>query len=313
MGRFAFARRRALQTIPLLFGITLLVFLLLKVTPGDPARLMLGARASERQVEELRHRLGLNDPFLVQYVRYVGRVATGDLGTSIRMEEPVTSVIAQRIPVTIWLIGFGSLFSLLISIPLGVIASRRPDGVLDHMIRGFSLLGLTLPPFWLGIVLIVFIALPTGWFPVSGYGVTLGQHVRAMVLPGLTLGIALAPILVRSLRSALIAIRESDFINMAKSVGVRPWALVWKHELPNAVLPLITLLAVSIGYELFGAVVIENTFGLPGLGQAMLQAVSERDYPVVQGITLVFAVMVVLVHLVADLLYTLIDPRVEIR
>lgn len=313
MGRYAFIVKRLLQTIPLLLAVVLLVFLLIQVTPGDPARLSLGPRASEAEVADLRGELGLEDPLPQQYVRYVGEVAKGDLGESIRKDVPVSSLIGDRLGVTLALLLGGTLVALVIAVPLAQYAARHRDRAGDHIVRAVSLTALTMPPFWLGILLLVLIALPTGWFPISGYGDTFGEHVRALVLPCLTLGISLAPVLARSLRSALIGIEGSDYLAMARSVGISRRRLAWRHEMPNAILPVVTLLGVSAGYALFGTVVIENTFSIPGLGHEMLSAVDERDFPVVQGITLVFALIVVLVHLTVDVLYVLIDPRVEIR
>lgn len=313
MGRYRFLARRLLQLIPLLLGIVLLVFLLLKVTPGDPARLILGARATPEQIAGLNEELGLNDPVPVQYLTYLGDVVTGDLGDSVRQRIAVSDIIKERLPVTVWLVALGSLVSLLIAVPLALLASRKPDGAADHGVRIFSTVTLTMPPFWVGILLIAFVALPTGAFPVAGYGDTFAEHLRSLALPALTLGIALAPVQIRSLRAALVDVRRAEYVAMARSVGVGRRRVALHYELKNAVLPMITILTVAIGYSLFGAVIIEQTFGLPGLGQGMLTAVSQRDFPVVQGITLVFALIVVAVQIASDVLYTLIDPRVEIR
>jgi peptide/nickel transport system permease protein len=313
MGRYGFIVRRLIHLIPLLLGIVLLVFLLQKVTPGDPGRLILGFHASEGQVRHLDRTLGLDKSIVVQFVDYVGHVVTGNLGQSIRQNVPVATLIGSKLPITLLLVGIGSLLSLMISVPLGVLAARRPDGPTDHIVRLISTIGLTMPPFWVGILLIVGIALPTGLFPVAGYGVGFAQHLRSLVLPAIVLAIAIAPVQIRSLRAGLVDVRQSDYIAMARSVGVRSVRISWRHELPNAILPVITILTVAVGYSLFGAVVVEQIFGLPGLGQGMLNAVSQDDFPVVQGITLVFALIVVAVQLLSDVLYTLIDPRVEIR
>ena len=313
MGRLSLVVSRLLQAIPLLLGVVLLVFLLLRVTPGDPARTVAGERASERELEQVRADLGLNDPLPVQYVKYVGDAASGDLGTSIRQRVPVTEVVSDRIPVTLALLAVGSILGLVISVPLATVAARRRDRLPDHFIRLLSLVALTMPAFWVGALLLVTIALPTGWFPISGYGTSFGDHVRALVLPSLTVAISLVPILVRSMRSEFIEVRESDYIAMARACGIGPARLALRHELPNALVPSITLIAVSVGYLLFAVVVVENTFNLPGLGQAMVSAVSERDFPVIQGITLIFSIAVVFVYLIADILYALIDPRIALR
>jgi peptide/nickel transport system permease protein len=313
MGRFAFVVRRLLQLIPLLLGVTFLVFMLLKISPGDPARLILGLRASNEQVAQLRKQLGLDQGLLQQYLRYVGGLLHGDLGTSIRSGQPVTQIVANRLPVTLALLAAGSLVAVPLSILLAVVAALRRHRPVDHVIRILGVVGLAIPAFWLGVMAIAFVAIPTGWFRASGLGDGPVEFARGIILPGLVLGIGLTPVLVRSLRSELITVQSSDYLAMAKSVGVRGHRLVTRHALRNSVLPLVTLFAVQIGFALFGAMVIENTFALPGLGQAMVSAAGNRDFPVVQGITLVFAVMVVLFTLVADIAYAVIDPRVEIR
>lgn len=311
MARYGFVTKRVVGIVPLLLGVILAVFALQQVTPGDPARLILGARASEEAVQELRSELRLDDPVATQFVRYAGNVFQGDLGRSLRASKPVTSIIADRLPVTLYLLGAGVVLSLLISIPLGTWAAMRQGGWVDHAIRSVSLLGLTLPPFWVGIMLLLFVALPTGWFPITGFGDTFNEHLRSITLPALTLAISLAPIQIRSLRSAMIEVAESDAVTTARSLGIKGWRLVSRQVIPNAVLPMITLLAVEVGYMLFGAVVVESTFSLPGLGSEMITAVAGRDFAVVQGITLVFALMVVGIHLLADIAHAFIDPRLE--
>jgi peptide/nickel transport system permease protein len=311
--RGTYVAKRLLQTIPLILGVLLLVFLLLEVTPGDPARTVAGPRASEAEVQQVREDLGLDKSLPERYFSYVQDAVTGDLGTSIRQRIPVTEVIGDRFSITIALIFFGSLFGLAISVPMAQWAARRKDRAPDHFVRAFSIVTLTMPAFWVGILLLVLVALPTGAFPISGYGETIPDHVRALVLPSLTLAISLAPLLIRSLRAEFISVRESDYVALARASGISPLRVALRHELPNAILPAITIVAVSVGFLLFGVVVVEDTFGLPGLGSAMTAAVDDNDFPVIQGITLVFALIVIAVYLVADILYTLIDPRVELR
>jgi peptide/nickel transport system permease protein len=313
VSRSAFIVRRLVQTIPLLLGVLLLAFVLLQVAPGDPARTVAGQRASPEELDRVRAELGLDDPLPAQYLNYVADTIRGDLGTAIRKKIPVTEVIVDALPVTLALIGLGAILSLLLAVPLAHWAASGRDRAPDHAVRGFSLLTLTMPTFFVGILLLVFIALPTGWFPVSGYGDSFTDHLRALVLPSVTIAIALAPLLVRSMRSEFIGILNSDYVAMARASGIGGRRMLFRHQLPNAVLPTITLLAVSVGYLLFGIVVVEVTFGLPGLGSEMANAVDGRDYPVIQGITLVFALIVVLTSVAADILYTLIDPRVELR
>ncbi|MDF1595244.1 MAG: ABC transporter permease [Acidimicrobiia bacterium] len=312
MGRFGFVARRLLQTIPMLFGIVLVVFLVLQITPGDPARQIAGLRASEADLEEVRQELGLNDPIIAQYGRYVGNVLQGDLGYSYKSRKPVADIIGDRISVTVWLLATGVLMTLLISVPLGVVAALRKDRIADHAIRGFGLLGLSMPAFWTGVILLLLVALPTGWFPAGGFGDTFGEKLRAIFLPALTLAIGSSPFIIRGLRAAMISVMESDYISTARSVGVSGGRLVRRFVLRNAAGPGVTLLAIEIGYLLFGAVVIETTFALPGVGQGLVIAAQGRDLPSVQGYTLLFALVVVAVYLLSDVVTAMLDPRVEI-
>lgn len=313
MGRFQFVLKRLVLTVPLLFGIVLLVFLVLQVTPGDPARLIVGLRAPESELQEVRDKLGLDDPVLTQYVRYVGNVLGGDLGYSYKSRTAVTTLIVERLPVTIWLLGFGLAFALLISIPAAIVSALRRDGPIDHVVRGIGLVGLTMPSFWVGIILIVTIALPTGLFPVGGFGETFPEHVRSIVLPGLTLAIAIAPIQIRSLRASIIGVLASDYVTTGRSMGVSGWRLMHRFVLRNAAPPVIAIVALDLGFLLFGAVVIETTFALPGVGQGLVLATRQRDLPAIQGYTLLFALIVVTVFLVADILTAMLDPRVSIE
>lgn len=313
MGRLGFIFRRVAVMIPLLAGIVLVVFLLLKITPGDPAREAVGLRASSEQVAKARHQMGLDKPVLAQYLTYLGGAVRGDLGYSYKSRGSVISTIGQRAPVTLWLVGAGTIFAVLISMPLAAIAAVKRDRVADHAIRGFSVLAIAMPIFWVGIMLITLIALPTGWFPVGGFGGSVAERVRAIVLPGLALGIAMAPVLVRSLRATIIEALESDYVDAARALGISGPRLLRRFVLRNALPPTVTLLAVQSGYFLFGAVVLETAFALPGMGQGIVQAAVQRDFPLVQGYTLVLAVCVVLIYLLADVVTAILDPRVVIE
>jgi len=313
VGRFQFVVKRLLLTIPLLLGIVLLVFLVLKMTPGDPARQIVGLRATETQLNEVRDQLGLNDPIAVQYVRYVGRVLHGDLGYSYKSLQPVRTSIAERLPVTLWLLGFGGLLAMLISVPCGILSALHPNRATDHVIRALGLVGLTMPSFWVGIVLILLVALPTGLFPAGGFGQTVPEHLRSIVLPAVTLAISVAPIQIRSLRASLINVRGSDYVATGRAMGLSESRLMRRFVLRNASPPTISVLALNMGFLLFGAVVIETTFALPGIGQGIVLAARGRDLPAIQGYTLLFAVLVVAVYLVADIVTAVLDPRVEIQ
>lgn len=312
MRRFRFVFARLLQTIPVLFIVLLLVFALLHIAPGDPARTLAGVRATEESVQEIRKELGLDRPLLAQYGTYVGNVFQGDLGTSTVSRQPVTKIVGERLPVTLWLIIGGALVGTTFALLLAGLAARAPNSFIDHVVRAISTIGLGMPVFWVGLMLILLIALPTGWFPVGGFGDDLSTKLRSLVLPSVTLGFALAPVQIRALRSSLSQVYESDYTMSARSLGVSETRLLWRHLLRNAALPAVTVLAVQMGSLLFGAVVVEATFALPGLGQGLLQSVSRRDFPMVQGVTLISATLVLAAHLLADAAYAALDPRVEV-
>jgi peptide/nickel transport system permease protein len=297
----------------MLLGIVLVVFMVLQITPGDPARQIVGLRASEAELEEVRDELGLNDPIIVQYGRYVGNVLQGDLGYSYKSRKPVASIIGERIEVTVWLLGAGVLLTLLISVPLAVISALRKDRPIDHAIRGLGLLGMSMPAFWTGVILLLLVALRTGWFPAGGFGETFPEKLHSVILPALTLAIGSSPFIIRGLRASLISVLESDYVSTARSIGVTGNHLVRRFVLRNAAGPGVTLIALDIGYLLFGAVVIETTFALPGVGQGLVLAARGRDLPSLQGYTLLFALVVVAVYLLADVVTAVLDPRVEIE
>jgi peptide/nickel transport system permease protein len=312
MSRYRFVVKRLLTTIPLLLAIVLLVFLILQVTPGDPARQIVGLRASQAELDQVRNALGLSDPVWLQYLHYVGNVLHGDLGYSFKSLSPVSTQISERLPVTLWLLGFGVLFSLLLAVPLAIWTASRPDRPVDHVVRGAGLLGLALPSFWVGIILILTIALPTGLFPVGGFGDTVPEHLRSIILPALTLAISTAPFQIRSLRASMISVLGADYVATGRAMGIRDRRLMRKFVMRNAAPPTIAVLALDVGFLLFGAVVIETTFALPGVGQGLVLATRQRDIPLIQGYTLLFAVAVVVVFLVADIVTAMVDPRLVI-
>lgn len=313
MMRFGFVLRRLVQTVPLLLGIVFLTFMLLKVTPGDPARLLVGPRAPQAAVDAKRTELGLDQSTFEQFRRYVSGVAHGDLGESLRGGEPVSEIIARRYAATFWLLLAGMTIALAISVPLAIAISKRPDGLLDHSTRVGTLVGLSMPTFWVGIVLILLVALRVDFFPTGGFGGSTATRFRQLILPGLTLAFALVPLLTRSLRTSMIDVRQSDYVAAARSVGVRGSRLTRRFVLRNSIIPTVSLIAVQLGFMLFGVVVVENTFDIPGLGQAMILAATQRDFAVVQGLTLVFAIVVVAVNLLADVTLAILDPRVTIK
>ncbi|MQY08332.1 ABC transporter permease [Actinomadura macrotermitis] len=312
MSRYGFVLRRGISLVPLLLGIVALVMLLLDLSPGDPARLVAGPRAPQAQVDQVRHRLGLDLPVWQRYLHYVGDVLTGHLGTSFKTGRAVGAQIAEQLPVTLAITASGVLLALAMSVPLAVLAARRPDRLADHLVRGFGVLGIGLPTFWVAIMAIRLVALPTGWFPVAGFGEGAAEHARALVLPALVVALGIAAPMIRSLRSTMMELADAEFVRAARTLGFGGFGLVRRFQLRNAVPPLVTVTAAQAGYALFGTVVVEVAFGMPGMGLGLVTAAGTRDFPLVQGYTLVFAVLAVLLYLLSDIVTSIIDPRVRI-
>jgi peptide/nickel transport system permease protein len=306
-----FVIRRLLMLVPVAVGISIIVFFMIHLIPGDPARTILGIHATPRAIAFLHREWGLNRPLINQYWLFMDRLAHGNLGQSLFYGVGAVGVITSRLPATLWLIVYAAVLATAISVPLAVIAASRKDGVRDQIVRAVPLIGLGMPPFWLGILLIYAFAIKIKIFPVSGYGTGFGGHLHAMFLPALTVAFALAPVVIRSLRASMLNVLGAEYITTARSKGVPPSRLFLRHVLRNAVIPAITVLGINIGFLIGGTVVIENVFAVPGIGQLMLNSIFERDFPVVQGVTLVFGVLVVLVNLMADLAYASLDPRVR--
>lgn len=304
--------KRLASALALLVGATAVSFTLGHLAPGSPARLLLGINAPQKAVNALTAQLGLDRPLWVQYGDYLWNVLHGDLGRSYSSGMSVGGLIADRFEVTAWLLVAGLTLSILLSVTLATLAAGYRGTWVDTCIRAFTAASIAVPVFWSGLLLVRLIALPTGWLPVGGFGDTPLQHVRSMVLPALCLAIFLAPIQVRVLRTNLVESLGSGYVEAAASRGVPRRRLLTRHALPNAAAPVIAIVSVQAGYLLFGAVMVENTFQLPGLGSSLVLAVTQRDYPMINGITLVFAALVISFSLIADALTALIDPRVRV-
>jgi peptide/nickel transport system permease protein len=302
--------RRVLQLIPTLIFILIVVFALVRLLPGDPASAMLGDRALDADVERINHELGLDQPMPVQFVYFVRQVLTGDLGRSISLKMPVADVIAQRLPVTLLLTAMAALIALVLAVPLAFIAATRRDGVADATIRGAFQVGLSMPVFYLGLVLLTVFAAVLRWFPVGGYGDTFLEHVYHLFLPAVTLALSLAAVLMRNLRAAIIGVLSAEYVDFARAKGLRPRLVLMRHVLRNALISTVTLFGLSIGTLLGGAVITETVFAVPGAGRLMIDAIYGRDYPVVQGLTLALAVLVSLTFLLTDIVQAWLDPRV---
>jgi peptide/nickel transport system permease protein len=311
MGRMTFVLRRLLQLIPVAIGVTILVFFMIHLIPGDPARTILGIHATPRAVALLHQEWGLNRPLISQYWLFMDRLLHGNLGVSLFYGGSAESLILSHLPPTLWIITYASVLAVLISVPLAMIAASKKDGARDQAVRAVPLVGLGMPQFWLGFLLIYAFAIKLHWFPVSGYGTGFFGHLRSMFLPSLTVALALAPVVIRSLRASMLNVLGAEYVTTARSKGVPGHRLFVRHVLRNAVIPAVTVLAINIGFLIGGTVIIENVFAIPGLGQLMINSIFERDFTVVQGVTLVFAIMVILLNLMADVAYAVLDPRVR--
>ena len=296
-----------------LIGVAIATFLLLHAVPGNPAEQVLGQRATPAQLHALEHRWGLDSTLLSQFGRYARQLARGDLGTSYVYDKSVTSLIGPRVGQTALLIGVAVIFAILITIPLAALAASRRDSFSDQAVRGFSVLGLGLPSFWFGIVLIEIFAVHVKLLPVGGYGSGVGQHIESLILPAVTAALAIVPLLIRSLRVGMLEVLDADFVAAARGNGLREPRVLLHHVTRNAAVPTVTLLGLNIAYLLGSTVIVEQVFALNGVGQLLLQSIQNRDFPMVQGITLVLAAAVVVVNLLTDLLAARLDPRIRLR
>jgi ABC-type dipeptide/oligopeptide/nickel transport system permease component len=300
--------RRVLQAIPLLFLASLVVFLLIHITPGDPVRLMLGEQASDEQVAAVRTQMGLERSLPEQYLRFLGRALQGDLGMSIRAIRPTTDLILLALPATAQLAATALVLAVIIGIPVGIVAALKQGSWFDNLALFLALLGQSVPSFWLGLTLISFVALRWRLLPTSGYG-----EWRHLILPACALAPFLAGIIIRITRTSFIDVLRQDYIRTAYAKGFHLPPVIFRHALKNAMLPIVTVLGLQTGALLGGAVVTETVFAWPGVGQLAVNAISSRDYPVVQGVVLVSALIFVVINLAVDLLYSVLDPRIRYR
>ncbi|MCJ8140844.1 ABC transporter permease [Falsirhodobacter halotolerans] len=309
-----FIAKRILISLPTLLIVSVLVFGLQKLLPGDPILALAGEERDPAVLEALREQYHLNDPVVVQYFRWLGGVLTGDFGTSLRTNEPVLTLIAQKLPVTIQLATMSMIFALLIGIPMGILAAVRKGTALDWFASLIALSGLSIPNFWLGIMLILLVSVNLGWLPASGYESFFRDPVRSletMIMPAFVLGTALAATLMRHTRSSMLGVMRQDYIRTARAKGLSGGEVVMVHSFRNALLPVITLTALLFGELLAGAVLTEQIFTIPGFGKLTVDAVFNRDYAVVQGVVLCTAVGFLLMNLIADILYVLLNPRMR--
>ena len=312
MDRLSYVFRRLLQLIPVVFGVTLIVFFMIHMIPGDPARTMLGVHATPEAVDRLHKQWGLDQPLINQYLDFMGRLLHGDLGESLFYNLDVKTLLMQRVGPTLWLLGMTTIFAVIIAVPLATLAATKKDSSRDQAIRVVPMFGLAMPSFWVGIILILLFGLHLGrLFPVGGYGDGLLGHLHSMILPAFTVALFISPILIRSLRASLLNVLESDYITTARSKGISERRVVIRHAVRNGIISMVTVLGLNIAYLVGGTLVVEKVFALPGIGSLMIDSILQRDFTVVQGITLVFAILVVLINLITDIVHSMLDPRVR--
>ena len=310
MPLLGFIFRRVLQTIPTIAFILVVTFILVRLLPGDPASAMLGDRAIDADVQRINAKLGLDQPIPVQFLYFTRAVFTGDLGNSIGLKLPVIELIAHRLPVTLMLTGMAALIALLVAVPLSFVAALNRGGAPDTIIRGTFQIGLSMPVFYVGLVLLTVFAAKLRWFPVGGYGENFLDDLYHLFLPAMTLALSLSAVLMRNLRAAIIGVVGADYVDFARAKGLRARVIMARHVLRNALISTVTLFGLSIGTLLGGAVITETVFAIPGAGRLMIEAIYGRDYPVIQGLTIALALLVSFTFLLTDIVQAWLDPRV---
>lgn len=309
--------KRLLALIPTLFVVSVVIFSIIHMTPGDPAAMILGDKADAADVAALRESMGLNDPIPVQYVNWVGRVLHGNLGKSVFIDKPMTEILKEYMGPTISLTIYAMILSTLIAIPLGVLAAKKRGTLADQGISFLSMVGISMPSFLLGLLLMLGFAVKLRWFPVAGYK-TVAQagflkHIEYLTLPALALGFMEAALIIRLTRSSVLEVLASDYVKMAKAKGVSEFSLIMKHAFKNALIPILTVLGQTFMGLLAGAAVVETVFNIPGIGRLTINSVARRDYEVIQAVVLLISLINVVLCLAVDLLYGLVDPRVRLE
>jgi ABC-type dipeptide/oligopeptide/nickel transport system permease component len=304
--------RRVALAVVVLFGLLVATFFIIHLVPGDPVQIVLGGHATPAAIADVRHQLALDRPLLTQFWLYCSHTLQGHFGTSFTLGAPVRQILGQRLGPSAALIGYGMLLSLLIGVPLAIVAALRPNGWLDNAIRAGTTLTFAMPGFWLGLMLALIFGLELKWFPVSGYSGGIGGILRTLTLPALALGLALATVVVRTLRSSLLEVLQSEYIEAARSRGLSELRVVGKHALRNSLMNTLTILSVNIGFLIGGTVVLEQVFQIPGLGSLLVQAVEKRDYQLVQSLAVLAGAAVVFASLASDVVQALLDPRVRL-
>ncbi len=310
MPLFSFIIRRVLQMIPTVIFILIVTFVLVRLLPGDPASAMLGDRAIDADVERINRQLGLDQPVPIQFFYYVERILSGDLGNSIGLKVSVMSLILQRLPVTLMLTMMSALIALVLAVPLAFVAALKRERLPDSIIRGTFQVGLSMPVFYVGIVLLTVFAAQLKIFPVGGYGDTFGDRIYHLFLPALTLALSFAAVLMRNLRSSIIGVMNAEYVDFATAKGLRSRVILMRHILRNALISTVTLFGLQTGTLFGGAVITETVFAVPGAGRLLIESIYGRDYPVLQGLTIALAILVSLTFLVTDIVQAWLDPRI---
>ena len=310
--------RRVVATLPVLLGVSLVVFSFLKLVPGDPSHALLGPEATPEQYAALRQALGLDEPIHVQYLSWLNRAVRGDLGRSIETREPVLPIIWKSYQNSLLLAAAAFVYSTLVGMLIGIVSATRPRSAFDRCTMLVALFGVSMPAFWLGIMLILLFSVQLGWFPVGGMSSVRGDGgafdlLRHLTLPAVTLGTLSLAVVARMTRSTMLEVVHQEYVRTARAKGLREWAVIGRHALKNALLPVLTVVALQLGLNLGGAVLTETVFSWPGLGRQIFRSISTRDLPVLQGGTLILALSFVMINLAVDLLYAVIDPRIRYR
>ena len=308
------AVRRLLTAIPVIWGVTVLGFAVMNLLPGDAAQALLGADATPQEVAKLSHQLHLDQPFFTRYWSWLTSALSGHLGSSLGSGQQVTSILGQRLPVTFELLLYAFIISLLIAIPVATFAARKPGGIFDSITTFIAMIGLSIAPYILALLLILLFAVNLSWFPALGWTPIsggFGSNLRSLTLPALSLGFPIGCFYTRLLRADVLEQLEEDYVTAAHAKGLPDWRVLMRHATPNSMFGLITVVALNVGTLLGGTVIVEQIFGLPGIGEELFQAIQTRDFPVLEGIVVVFAALVVVIGLLADLLYAVLDPRIR--
>ena len=299
--------KRILALIPIFIAVTFVIFSLLSLTPGDPAAIMAGTGAPKEAVEQLREEMGLNDPFIVRYLNYVKNFVTKfDMGTSYETHTPVTERILSALPATVRLAIAAIIFAVVVGLPIGIVSATRQYSFFDNFFMVFALIGISLPVFWSGMMLIILFSVKLKWLPSSGF-----QTIRHLILPGITLGMQSAAMIARMTRSSMLDVIRQDYIRTVRAKGLSEFMITFSHVLRNALIPIVTVIGLQFGQLIGGAVLTETIFSIPGIGRLMVQALKNRDYPVILGCVLFISVMFCLVNLIIDVIYAFLDPKIK--